>query len=116
MLPQNIRETFARDVVQDMISAAHPYAPLTVSALADAAGIIAPKPEFFYVPDNLLLGFYRPLFSNKVCLLEPRDPTPDGTESKSSAKVINKRISTDDHFVDQKAVLRARLLDMMVGD
>ncbi len=116
VLPKNMQETFARDVVQDVISAAHPYAPLAVAPLAKAAGIAAAEPEFFYVPDNLLLGFYRPLFSNKVVMLESRDASIDGTDTKSSAKVINKRISTDDHFVDQKAVLRARLLDMMVGD
>jgi hypothetical protein len=116
VLPASMRGTFARDVVQDMISAAHPYAPMTIWPLANAAGIIAPRPQYFYVPDDPALGFYRPLFANKVCLLEPADPTPDGTESKSSSKVINKMIGDDDHFIDQKAVLRARLLDMMVGD
>jgi hypothetical protein len=116
VLPPGMRRTFARDVVQDFISAAHPYAPLTVAALASAAGINSPQPEFFYVPDNLVLGQYRDLFAKRVCLLEPHDPTVDGSEAKSSAKVINKRISTDDHFVDQKAVLQARLLDMLVGD
>ncbi len=116
VLPAAMRETFARDVVQDMISAALPYGPLVVWPLANAAGVIAPKPTFFYVPDDPTLGFYRPLFANKVCLLEPADPTPDGTSSKSSTKVFNKMISDDDHFVDQHAVLRARLLDMLVGD
>lgn len=116
VLPASMRETFAKDVVQDMISAALPYAPLAVWPLANAAGVISAKPKFFYVPDDPAFGFYRPLFANKVCLLEPDDPTPDGTNSKSSAKVVNKIIGDDDHFVDQKAVLRARLLDMMIGD
>ncbi len=116
VLPATMRETFARDVVQDMISAALPYAPLTVWPLANAAGVIAARPEFYYVPDDPALGFYRPLFANKVCLLEPDDPTPDGTNSKSSAKIVNKIIGDDDHFIDQHAVLRARLLDMLVGD
>jgi hypothetical protein len=111
-----MRETFARDVVQDMISAAHPYAPMAIWPLADAADIIAPRPEFMFVPDDTALGYYRTMFRFNVCLLEPADATPDGSSTKSSAKVVNKIISTDDHFVDQKAVLRARLLDMMIGD
>ncbi len=116
VLPVGMRQTFAKDVVQDMISAALPYAPLTVWPLANTVGIIAPQPKFVYVPDDPALGFYRSLFANKVCLLEPADPTPDGTDSKSSTTVINKMIADDDHFVDQHAVLRARLLDMLIGD
>jgi len=116
VLPANMRETFARDVVQDMISAADPYAPMVVYPLAVAAGVTASAPSFYYVPDDPALGFYRPLFANKVCLLELNDPTLDGTKSKSSDKVISKIISDDDHFVDQKLVLQARLLDMLIGD
>lgn len=115
-LPEKVQEPFARTVVRDMISATHPYAPLTIPVLADAAGVIVPHPQYFYVPDDPALGLYRELFANKLCLLEPENPTPDGMESRSSANVINRRIATDDHFVDQKAVLRARLLDMLVGD
>ena len=33
-LPENLRNTVASEIVQDMISAAHPYAPLPVAALA----------------------------------------------------------------------------------
>jgi hypothetical protein len=116
VLPEKSQETFARTVVRDLVSATHPYAPLSIPVLADAAGVIVPHPQYFFVPDDPVFGLYRPLFANRICLLEPENPTPDGLESRSSATVINSRISTDDHFVDQKAVLRARLLDMLVGD
>lgn len=116
VLPESLRETFARDLVQDMISAAHPFSPLAVAGMAEAAGIAAPDPEFYYVPDDKSLGRYRPYFSNKVCLLEEHDPTIDGSVTKSSDKVIEKRIASPDHFADQHAVLQARLLDMLVGD
>jgi hypothetical protein len=116
VLPPAIRGSVARDVVQDMISAVHPYAPLAVWPLANAAGIISPKPRYYYMPDDPALGVYRPLFANKVCVLELLDPTPDRTTSLGSEKVINRMVRDDDHFVDQKAVLQARLLDMLVGD
>jgi len=116
VLPPGARSTFAKDVVQDMISAAHPYAPIPVSEMADAAGIIHAKPVFYYVPDDPALGFYRPWFANKVAMLEPRNPVPEGVKTRNTTKVVNKIIGENDHFVDQAAVLQARLLDMNIGD
>ena len=40
-VPENFRGSFAADIVQDHISASHPYAPLVVPGLAYAAGIRA---------------------------------------------------------------------------
>ena len=116
VLPEGARSTFARDVVQDMISAAHPYAPLAVSYMADAAGIIHSKPVFYYVPDDTALGFYRPVFANKVCMLEPKNGSMNDLKTRNTTKVINKLIGENDHFVDQEKVLQARLLDMTIGD
>jgi hypothetical protein len=39
-----------------MISAAHPYAPLVVSYLAEASKIIAPRPRLYFVPDDENFG------------------------------------------------------------
>jgi hypothetical protein len=115
-VPFAIRARSARSLTRDMISAADPYAPLVVWPLANAAGIISPQPRYFFVPDDPALGVYRSLFANKIGVLELADPTPDRTKSLGSGKIINRMTSDDDHFVDQKAVLRARLLDMLVGD
>lgn len=114
-IPANFRESFASNIVQDLISAAHPYAPLTIPTLADTTGIIVAAPEFFFVPDDPALGYYKPLFANKVCLLERKDPADD-EDSKSSYKLFNKMREDNDHTVDQEAVLTARLLDMLIAD
>ncbi len=115
-LPENLRGTLANDIVQDLISAGHPYAPLVVPGLAHANGIITPVPQFFFVPDDPAFGYYRSMFAYTVCLLEEREPTPDGTDTKSTAKVISKMIEDNDHHIDQPAVLKARLLDILIGD
>jgi hypothetical protein len=115
-LPANFRNTIAQDVVQEFNSAAHPYAPLTLPPLAKATGVTAPKPELFFVPDDPSFGFYQTLFANTVCLLEERDPSIDGTDTRSTAKVFNKLLEENDHRAQQVEVLRARLLDIMVGD
>lgn len=114
-IPVNFRESFASNIVQDLISAAHPYAPLTIPVLADTAGILVSPPEFFFVPDDPALGYYKPLFANKVCLLERKD-IDEKNEGRSSFKLFNKMREDNDHTVDQEAVLRARLLDMLISD
>lgn len=115
-LPEKMRFPLAINFVQDMISAAHPYAPLVVSHLAQANKIIAPKPRLYFVPDDESFGQYRKIFANTVCYLEQREPTPDNSETESTAKVKEEVIEENDHFVLQEVVLKARLLDMLIGD
>ncbi|MDB5203854.1 MAG: metallophosphoesterase [Ferruginibacter sp.] len=114
-LPENLRGTLAQGIVADMISASDPYSPLVVPTLAKAAGVISAQPRYFFVPDDPAFGAYRKMFANTVVMLEDRDPVP-GEESKSTSKVLNKLYEDNDDRVDQPDVLRARLLDMLIGD
>jgi hypothetical protein len=115
-IPENFRNTLGADIVQDLVSTAHPYSALTIPDLAHANGTVVAKPAFFFVPDDPALGFYRPLFANTVCMLESRNPTPDGSDSKSTGKLLEKMVEDNDERADQKEVLKARLLDMLVAD
>ncbi len=115
-IPENFRNSVAKDIVQDLISAANPYAPLTVPIMAQAVGVKQASPELFFVPDDPSLGYYRPMFANTVCLLEKKDPVPSGEDTKSTEKVLQKMTEDNDHVVDQKGVLKARLLDMLLAD
>ena len=115
-IPENFRNSVAKDIVQDLISASNPYAPLTVPTLAKAIGVVQASPELYFVPDDPSLGYYRPLFANTVCLLEKKDPVPTGEETKSTDKVLQKMTEDNDHVVDQRRLLKARLLDMLVAD
>jgi hypothetical protein len=115
VLPVNLRPTIAKDIVQDQISAEHPFAALTVPALAQALGIPHAHPEVVYVPDDPALGKYRKDFANQVFLFEEREPL-DVDKTDNTPKVQNKLRDDDDNRVDQQLVLRARLLDMLLGD
>ena len=53
---------------------------------------------------------------DKVVLLEERDATINDENTKSTAKIIDKMIEDNDDRIDQHEVLRARLLDMLIGD
>ncbi len=113
-LPGPLRETVAKQVLQDEISASYPYAPLVVPTLAQAAEVPHANPMLMYVPDDPALGIYQLDFGNSVCLLEERSPG-DG-KSISTAKVLDALEDDNDNHVDQRAVLRARTLDLLIGD
>ena len=116
-IPENIRNTFAADIVQDMISANYPYGALPVPELASALGIVHATPQYFVVPDDHAFGYYyRPIFANTVCMLEEQDPTLDGTKGKSTMKIFNKLRDKDDHKIDQVTLLKARMLDFLIAD
>ena len=115
VLPPNLRQTIAKDIVQDQISAEHPFASLTVPPLAQALGIPHAHPQIVYVPDDPALGQYRKDYANQVFLFEEREPL-DVDKTDNVGKVQAKVQEDADNHVDQKLVLRARLLDFLLGD
>lgn len=119
-----LRGTFAEDVVQDQISSANPYAPMVVASMAQAAGIFHSTPKMVYVPSAVRLGEFATGFAETICLLEER---PEGNEENNPAVGFSKKVITSekllekvfahtDHQVDEKAFLKARLFDILIGD
>ncbi|MFB6457420.1 BamA/TamA family outer membrane protein [Chitinophaga sp. Hz27] len=116
-IPPLLRETIAREVVQDQISAANPYAPLAVSILAEAAKVPHTHPSFVFLPKDTILGIYANDFGNDVYLMEEREPkTGDKDKTYNTPKVVAKVLGDNDNVIDQKAVLRARVFDTYIGD
>ncbi|MBB6125966.1 BamA/TamA family outer membrane protein [Mucilaginibacter lappiensis] len=114
-LPVDLRPTVAKDILQDQVSAAHPFSALTVPPLAQALGVAHSNPKIVYVPDDPALGDYRKGFANQVFLFEEREPL-DADKTDNTPKVQRKLQEDNDNRVDEKTVLRARLLDMLLGD
>ncbi len=123
-VPYEVRDGLIGDVVLELRAAMNPYAALVVAPLAEAAGVPQPSPEIVYVPDDPRLGRYRATFADRLALLEirPDDDMSDVpgfegiTEVVSSSKLREEMREDHDHRVDQRAFLRARLLDMLVAD
>lgn len=116
ILPGNVQGTLAQDFLQDFISSAHPYSPVIIPPLAKAVGVTVASPKIFFIPNDTAFGSARQFFANTICLLEEREPTPDGEDTKSEQKVVNKLLDDNDNHVDQQSFLRARLLDFLVAD
>ena len=123
-LPGDFKNTFVEKPVQDAISASNPFGALTVPPMADALGIMHTNPKLVYVPDDPRLGVYRQDLAGKVFLFEERpagnweDAAFFGHSKKivSTSKTLKKTTEKSSHQVDQKAVLKARLLDMLLND
>jgi hypothetical protein len=113
ILPEELRETFAKDWVDDAMSAQHPFSSLIVPKLAEAAGVAHAVPIIGVVSPDLNLGIYSKLFENKVCLLEEREPAGETDNTPKMIKNLNK---DNDYSLDAKAFLKARLLDLLIGD
>ncbi|MBD0333056.1 MAG: hypothetical protein ICV66_10395, partial [Chitinophagaceae bacterium] len=123
-LPEIAQETFIEDIANDQVSTAHPFAAIAVPPVAEAAGIFHTIPRIVYVPYTPKLGQYNETFANTLCLFEER-PDEDQSDAPhfgyskkvvSTAKMFEKVFEENDHRVDQKMFLRARLFDMFLGD
>jgi hypothetical protein len=117
MEAEGIKNKRVRNLSQNMISAAHPYGSLTLPPMAKAVGILSTDPELVYIPDDPALGEHRSMFAKTLCFLEVREPVfYPGDEVKGSEKLHKDLEKHKDYKVDQKMLLQARLLDILVAD
>ena len=123
-LPPELRGTIASGILQDQISSANPYAALVVPVIAEAIGVLHAKPQLVIMPDDERLGDFRAEFANLMGFIEERpDDGPDGQPGFAGSDKI---VSTDDLFIEleednddyvnPQAYLKARLLDVFLGD
>lgn len=117
-VPESIRSKFTVEIVGDQISASHPFAALTVPTLADAAGVLHTNPRLVTIPNDTTLGKYQRLFAGQLALFEerPEEGFAGAKKTLSTLKLFDKLEEDNKNKVDQKATLRARLLDMFIGD
>lgn len=114
-LPADLQSELAVDLVSDGISASYPYASLTVAHLAEAAGVPYLKTKLVFVADDPKLGEYRSEFAGILATFEERIPE-NVAKGWDTEEVLKKLEEDNDHRVDQKALLTARILDMFVMD
>lgn len=106
--------TLAEKVAQDQVSAAMPFAPVIIGPLAKSAGVRAANPKIYFVANDTALGEYNTIFAGTICMLEARDAGFEDTDNTED--MLRKVMKTNSHVVDQQALLRARLLDMIIAD
>lgn len=124
LIPEFAKTLGLENIIIDGISAQHPYAATAVALLAEAAHILHTHPKVYFVPKQEVLKEYNDYYGNKLFLFEHE------TESKTnwtSIKNVSTIIETDDLQklklkrgdglkIDEHALVRARLFDLVIGD
>ncbi len=113
LLPEELRETFAKDWLEDNMSAQHPYSALVVPALAEAVHVPHTNPIIGWVYPDAALDSFKKDFANTLCLLEEREPEGD---SDNTEKMLDKINDDNDNQVDRATFFRARMLDLLIAD
>ncbi|WP_162618648.1 BamA/TamA family outer membrane protein [Pedobacter yulinensis] len=113
LIPEKLRETFAKDIVEDQMSAQHPFSALAVPPIAEAAGVPHSKPIIGIVAPEQGLGAYNKTFGGVAALLEEREPAG---KSDNTPKMLEALMEDNDNTIDRQLYLKARLLDVLIGD
>jgi hypothetical protein len=124
VLPPALDETFAEDVVQDQVSSAFPTAPPVVEVLLEAVGIKGRGARLVIMPDDTLLGEYREQFAGRLGTIETwanerdggRPGFADATDVISTDELWQRFLADPSAQVDLGTFLKARLVDILVGD
>ena len=112
LLPEDLRETFAKDWLNDNMSAQHPYSALMLPPLAEAASVPHANPVIGYVAPDPALGEYSD-FAGTICLLEEREPAGNTDNTIEMLEHLN---NDNENQLDSLTFLRARLLDLFIAD
>ncbi|OIQ21078.1 MAG: metallophosphoesterase [Flavobacterium sp. MedPE-SWcel] len=123
-LGDDLENTFAESFLLDFYTTAHPYTPFIIGDLAESANIYHTNPKLFYVPKHNALKQYNAKYGDELYMIEEHPGKehydlasfgkPDdieGTDNMLEDLRKNKKYS-----VDERAYIRARLFDMLIGD
>src|SRR5216683_2471178 len=116
-LDPDTRDSWIGDLIQDETSTAQPYGALMVPPLLDAAGVLHATPQLAVLPDDPRLGEFHQ-YAGMLGLLEERlERGLEGATLVSDTLTLFQRLEQrGDERVDARAYLRARLIDVLVGD
>ncbi len=117
-------DTVAENLLLDVFTGSHPYAPFAIGALADGAGVYHTNPVLYYVPKQNTLGYFNTEFGDELYMIE--EHTSEGHSDQASFGYQDKLRGTDDMMkrlhkdedivIDEASYIRARLFDMLIGD
>lgn len=125
LLPANARVKPLITLTQDVFFTANPFGALTAADLAEAVEIPHAYPRLVYLPAHPQLGALNATFADGLFLLEERpnsnwiaEDGPFGNPKKIDGRddVLARAQESYKDQVDQKALVRARLLDVLLGD
>ncbi|WP_242084375.1 metallophosphoesterase [Aestuariivivens sediminis] len=123
-IQDEFEKTAVENLILDFYTAAHPYAFTVVPDLSDAAEIYHTNPHIYYIPKHKHLGKYNDEYGGELYMIEERPEdhyTDEGhfgyaDDIESTHDIIAKIRKDEKYKIDEKAFVRARLFDMLLGD
>jgi hypothetical protein len=122
VLPSQLRNTLAADVIRDQISASHPTGVLVVDQLMTRIGILHSEPRLVVLPDDAALEEYQTEFAGRMGTFERKVDAATGRGWSNATQVISSDslfrlvAESPDDRVDARGLLAARLFDILIGD
>ncbi|HSM05616.1 MAG TPA: hypothetical protein VK858_13460 [Longimicrobiales bacterium] len=124
LLPDPIDESALTGLLDDQMAAQFPLAAMVVAEILETAGVDVAKPAPVVLPDDERLGEYREAFAGRMGWVEVRPderegdrPGWDGSSKVTGSEELYEELAENpDSRVDAPALIRARLIDMLVGD
>ncbi len=124
-IPKIIMTLGMGQAIADVTSAGHPYGALAAASLSASAGLPSTHPTLYYMPKQNALDTFNERYGNRLFLLEfePQDSQGDWVSDKLNITAMPewedmlKNLRKDAyHRIDQEKFLKARLLDLLIGD
>ncbi len=129
---EDYKDTFAENVVYDFFTTTHPYMQLVINPLAKSVGINHANTQLYYVPKQPGFRLLGEDYGDQLYFIEERPndeqkdyegynrvkPEEDGeiVNFESTTDVLEKLNRDEKYSIDQKAYIRARIFDMLIGD
>tara|TARA_B110000238_G_scaffold195895_1_gene235785 strand:+ start:4396 stop:8088 length:3693 start_codon:yes stop_codon:yes gene_type:complete len=117
-------DTTTENLLSDVFTGSHPYAPFTIGKLSDAIDLYHTNPVLYYVPKQNSLRQFNDEFGDELYMIEERAASGHG--DKASFGFSDNVISTDEllmnlnknenHILNEETYIKARLFDMLIGD
>lgn len=127
-IPDPLRATIVDDALQDQMAAQFPLSAMVVAELLEAADVLVARPHPVVMPDDPRLGEFREAFAGRMGWIEIRPNERENEEGEEYAgfagsdkitgsdELYEELIDDPESYVDAPRLLRARLIDMLVGD
>lgn len=129
---EDFEGTFVETMVYDFFSTTHPYMQLVINPLAKSAGINHANTQLYYLPIQPGFKLLGDDYGDQLYFIEERpmdkqkdyegynraNPEEKGeaVNFESTTDVLEKLNRDAKYTIDQRAYIRARLFDMLIGD
>ncbi len=124
-LPNQLQNSLVEEAFFDVFSTINPLSAIISAPIINSVGVLQAQPELYVMPDDPLLGEYREYFKNLPGTIELHPDDWDESDSENFAdadkvfgsyKLFNKFKKKNSFRIDANEYLKARLLDIYMGD